>query len=268
MAANAHGHGHMVSGDHGRIAAAAPRIRLENVTLAYRRHPAVHHLSGEFAPGSLTAVVGPNGAGKSTLLKAIMGNLRPESGRIDISGIDRRDIAYLQQISELDRSFPICVLDLVSMGLWRRCGAFGGMTAAMMRRVKEAIATVGLADLADRPIGTLSGGQFQRALFARMLLQDARLLLLDEPFTALDMRTTADLLGLIRDWHGENRTIIAVLHDIDLVREHFPQALLLARSKVAWGEAAQVLTAANMLQARRMCEGFDADAPVCHRDAA
>ncbi|MFC0218527.1 zinc/manganese transport system ATP-binding protein [Pseudochelatococcus lubricantis] len=283
MATNRHAHAHahpFGNGHEGGCAhepgplprrdgsTAAPGIRLENVTVAYRRHPAVHHLSGEFAPGSLTAVVGPNGAGKSTLLKAIMGTLRPESGRIEISGIDRRDIAYLPQISELDRTFPITVLDLVSMGLWRKCGAFGAVTRAMMQQVREAVATVGLADLADRPVGTLSGGQFQRALFARMLLQDARLLLLDEPFTALDMKTTADLLRLVKDWHGENRTIIAVLHDLDLVREHFPRAMLLARSVVAWGDAAKVLTPANMLEARRMCEGFDEDAPVCRSDAA
>lgn len=246
----------------------APGIRLENLTVAYRRHPAVHHLTGQFSPGSLTAIVGPNGAGKSTLLKAIMGTIRPESGRIDISGIKQRDIAYLPQISEVDRSFPISVLDLVAMGLWRQSGGFGRITAEQMHRVEEAIATVGLSGLANRPIGTLSGGQFQRALFARMLLQDAHLLLLDEPFSALDMKTTADLLRVIKDWHGENRTIIAVLHDIDLVREYFPQALLLARSSVAWGDAREVLTSANMLQARQMCEGFDDNAPICHHQAA
>lgn len=273
-----HGHGHGHPHDRGRERArapAAPRregpapgIRVENLTVAYRRHPAVHHLSGQFAPGSLTAIVGPNGAGKSTLLKAIMGALRPESGRIEISGVDRRDIAYLPQISEVDRAFPISVLDLVAMGLWRRCGAFGRFTRAQLRLVEEAVATVGLAGLAHRPVGTLSGGQFQRALFARMLLQDARLLLLDEPFAALDMKTTADLIDVVKHWHGENRTVIAVLHDVDLVREHFPQALLLARSSVAWGATSEVLTGANLLAARRMCEGFDDDAPVCDYRAA
>ncbi|MGV6872894.1 zinc ABC transporter ATP-binding protein AztA [Pseudochelatococcus sp. B33] len=274
-----HGHGHAPhrhGHDDGARARSAPRvadgaapaIRLENLTVAYRRHPAVHHLSGEFSPGSLTAVVGPNGAGKSTLLKAIMGALRPATGRIDISGIDRRDIAYLPQISEVDRAFPIAVLDLVAMGLWRRCGAFGRIGRNELDRVGEAIATVGLSGLAHRPVSTLSGGQFQRALFARMLLQDARLLLLDEPFTALDMKTTADLIDVVKHWHGENRTVIAVLHDIDLVREHFPQVLLLARSPVAWGDTGEVLTGANLLSARRMCEGFDDDAPVCDHQAA
>lgn len=262
-----HSHSHNVQTSNVRNGT-APAIRVENLTLAYRRHPAVHHLSGEFAPGSLTAVVGPNGAGKSTLLKAIMGALRPSTGRIEISGIDRRDVAYLPQISEVDRTFPISVLDLVATGLWRRCGAFGRIGRDQLDSVREAIATVGLSGLAQRPVSTLSGGQFQRALFARMLLQDARLLLLDEPFTALDVKTTADLIDVVKHWHGENRTIIAVLHDIDLVREHFPQALLLARSKVAWGATHDVLTSTNLLAARRMCEGFDDAAPVCDHQAA
>ncbi|MBB3808942.1 zinc ABC transporter ATP-binding protein AztA [Pseudochelatococcus contaminans] len=259
-----HTHTHRSSRDQ----APAPGIRLDNLTVAYRRHPAVHHLSGNFAPGSLTAIVGPNGAGKSTLLKAIMGALRPATGRIEIAGINRRDIAYLPQISEVDRTFPITVLDLVAMGLWRRCGAFRRIGRDQLHRVNDAITTVGLSGLAERPISTLSGGQFQRALFARMLLQDARLLLLDEPFTALDMKTTTDLIDVVKHWHGENRTIIAVLHDIDLVREHFPQALLLARSEVAWGKTEDVLTGTNLLTARRMCEGFDDNAPFCDHQAA
>ncbi len=266
-----HAHGHSPAASSRPAPAgngASPAIRLENLTIAYRRHPAVHHLSGEFAPGSLTAIVGPNGAGKSTLLKAIMGTLRPATGDVRISGIGRRDIAYLPQISEVDRTFPISVLDLVALGLWRRCGAFGRIGRAERERVEEAIATVGLSGLARRPVSTLSGGQFQRALFARMLLQDARLLLLDEPFTALDMKTTADLIGVVKHWHGENRTVIAVLHDIELVRAHFPQALLLARSPVAWGDTSDVLTGANLLTARRMCEGFDDDAPLCDHQAA
>lgn len=246
----------------------APAIRLDNLTVAYRRHPAVHHLSGEFAPGSLTAIVGPNGAGKSTLLKTIMGAIKPESGRVELCGIKRRDIAYLPQISEVDRSFPISVLDLVSTGLWRRTGAFGSVTRAMLDDARRAIATVGLVGFENRPVDTLSGGQFQRTLFARMLLQDARLLLLDEPFNALDMKTVADLIALVRHWHGENRTIVAVLHDIDLVREHFPNALLMAREPVAWGESKAVLTAENLLKARRMCENFDDDAPLCDKQVA
>ena len=108
----------------------------------------------------------------------------------------------------------------------------------------------------------------QRALFARLLLQDADIILLDEPFTAIDARTTADLLELVRRWHGESRTVVAVLHDIETVRQAFPQTLLLAREAVAWGETATVLTPENLLKARRMVEAFDSHAAPCQRDAA
>jgi len=244
---------------------AAPAIHLDDVTLAYRRHPAVHHVSGSFQPGTLTAVVGPNGAGKSTLLKGIMGAMPVDQGRIRIDGIDRRDIAYLPQQSSIDRSFPMQVLDLVALGLWRRAGPWRRIAGRDLDRARQAVHAVGLAGFERRSIGTLSGGQMQRALFARMLLQDARVLLLDEPFAAIDARTTADLLALVHRWHGEGRMVIAVLHDLDIVRGHMPRTLLLAREPVAWGPTGEVLTAENLLRARQMGEAFDEDAPVCER---
>jgi zinc/manganese transport system ATP-binding protein len=109
----------------------------------------------------------------------------------------------------------------------------------------------------------MSAGQFQRLLFARLLVQDADLILLDEPFNAVDARTAADLLGMVHRWHGEGRTVVAVLHDLDLVREAFPQCLLLAREKIAFGPTAEVLSAANRLKARMMAEAWDEDAAVC-----
>ncbi|UZF90805.1 zinc ABC transporter ATP-binding protein AztA [Bosea sp. NBC_00550] len=241
-------------------------IRLTDLTLGYDRHPAVHHLSGEIETGSLTAIVGPNGAGKSTLLKGIAGALAPLSGGIALAKGKR--LAYLPQSADLDRSFPIHVYDLVAMGLWNRAGLFGRIGAGAAQKIDDAIAAVGLTGFERRPIGTLSGGQMQRALFARLLLQDADVILLDEPFTAIDARTTADLLDLVRRWHGENRTVVAVLHDIETVRQAFPRTLLLAREAVAWGETGAVLTAENLLRARRMVESFDSHAAPCQRDAA
>ncbi len=245
----------------------APALRFDDVTLAYDRHPAVHHLSGAVEAGALVAVVGPNGAGKSTLLKGIVGALKPAGGRIEHGPAARR-IAYLPQMAEIDRSFPMSVYDLVAMGLWSRVGLFGGIGRREAGRVADALAAVGLTGFERRPIGTLSGGQMQRALFARLLLQDAELILLDEPFAAIDAKTSADLLDLVRRWHGEKRTILAVLHDVDLVRRAFPQALLIAREPIAWGETAAALAPENMLKARRMIEAFDPHAHACHRDAA
>ncbi len=243
-------------------------IRLHDLTLGYDRHPAVHHLDGAIQLGALMAVVGPNGAGKSTLLKGIVGLLKPLSGQIELGALTPRDIAYLPQIADIDRSFPITVAEFVAMGCWRRAGLFGGVAKADRERVGAAIATLGLTGFEGRPIGTLSGGQMQRVLFARLMLQDARVILLDEPFTAIDARTTADLLAIVRRWHGERRTVIAVLHDFELVRESFPEALLLARQPVAWGATDAVLTTPNLDAARRMIERFDDHADICHRHVA
>lgn len=242
-------------------------LRFRDLTLGYDRHPAVHHLAGEIERGALLAVCGPNGAGKSTLLKGIAGVLRPIGGRIERTGCEPREIAYLPQAADIDRSFPISVFDMVAMGHWRSMGLFGGLGQARKQKVFDAIAAVGLTGFEDRSIGTLSGGQMQRMLFARLLLQDAPVILLDEPFTAIDARTMADLVDIVKRWHGENRTVIAVLHDFEMVREHFPQTLLLAREKVAWGDTRETLSAENLLRARRIVEAFDREALECTRAA-
>ena len=243
-------------------------LHFRDLTLGYDRHPAVHHLDGAVADGALLAVVGPNGAGKSTLFKGIVGALKPFAGHIAREGVDPRDIAYLPQIAEIDRSFPISVYDMVAMGLWRETGLFGGIGKRQHDRVQQAIATVGLTGFEQRAIGTLSGGQMQRMLFARLLLQDARVIVLDEPFIAIDAKTCADLLDLVRHWHSEKRTVLVALHDIDLVKANFPETLLLAREKVAWGATTNVLTPENLLKARHMCEAFDEKAAACAIEAA
>ena len=241
----------------------ASALRFRDLTLGYDRHPAVHHLDGAVESGALVAVIGPNGAGKSTLFKAVVGALKPLGGSIDRNGLGLRDIAYLPQIADIDRSFPIDVYDVVAMGLWRRSGIFGRIGRREHGGIEEAIAAVGLTGFEARPIATLSGGQMQRTLFARLLLQDSRVIVLDEPFTAVDAKTAADLFGLVRQWHAEERTVLAALHDLELVRAGFPEALLLAREPVAWGPTVDVLTPDNLLKARRMCEAFDEHATEC-----
>jgi zinc/manganese transport system ATP-binding protein len=240
-------------------------IRFDNLTLGYGNRPAVHHLNGVVERGSLTAVIGPNGAGKSTLLKGLAGVLKPLDGKIHSPKLRR---AYLPQASEIDRSFPLPVKDLVAMGLWGQTGLFGALIRPHQDRIEEALHAVGLNGFAQRPIQTLSGGQMQRALFARLLLQDADLILLDEPFTAIDARTTADLVEVIRRWHGENRTIIAVLHDLDMVQRVFPRTLLIAREPICWDETPTALSPTNLLHARRMVEAYDPHAEPCGRNAA
>ncbi len=247
-------------------------ITLNNLTVSYRQHPALHHISGQFAKGSLTAVMGPNGSGKSTLLKSIAGLLPIGGGRSGersggaLSVMPDQHLAYLPQTSEIDCSFPISVRDCALLGCWGGVGAWGVVTVGQMQRVDEALAAVGLQGFEGRTIGSLSSGQLQRVMFARLLVQDAQLILLDEPFNAVDARTTAALLALIAQWHAQGRTVVAVLHDEQQVREHFPQTLLLARELVAWGPTVNVLTQGNLKAARTMAEAWDANAEVCAVD--
>lgn len=241
-------------------------IRLVNLTLGYDRRPAVHHLEGEIAPGAGLAICGPNGAGKSTLLKALAGLLAPLGGRIDRDEPSLRNVAYLPQIVDIDRSFPINVRDFVAMGAMARIGLFGALSAAERARVAAAIETVGLAGFEERALDTLSGGQMQRALFARLIVQDQSTILLDEPFGAIDEGTSDDLLALIARWRAEGRTIVAALHELDIVRRAFPQTLLLARNCIFWGDTREALCAENLSRARAMSQAFDSDARECHRD--
>ncbi|MCS6760744.1 MAG: ABC transporter ATP-binding protein [Candidatus Devosia symbiotica] len=236
-------------------------ISINDLTLGYDGHPAVHHLDGSFAGGSLTAVMGPNGSGKSTLLKGIMGAIRPLGGKVVLDGFGVRDIAYLPQIAEIDRSFPAVVSDLLEMGFWKRRGLFSAIRGVDHGEMALALEQVGLVGFERRSIDTLSGGQLQRALFARVLVQDAPVILLDEPFAAIDERTVADFTALITHWHSEGRTVIAVLHDAELVRRVFPQTLLLAREPIAWGTTDQALTEINLRRARQMVEAWDEQAP-------
>lgn len=243
---------------------AEPALEFLNLTLGYDRHPAVHHLEGQVKRGALLALVGPNGGGKSTLLKAIAGQLAPLGGEI------RRHchrLAYMPQIADLSRDFPVSVFDLALTGLCGSRGMFGGIGRADRLKAMGALEAVGLSGFEHRSIRTLSGGQLQRLLFARLMLQDADLILLDEPFTAIDSRTTEDLVAIIHRWHGEGRTLVAVLHDLPLVTAHFPETLLLAREPLGWGPTVNILTDERLAKARAMSAAFDRDAAECHRAA-
>jgi zinc/manganese transport system ATP-binding protein len=238
-------------------------VRLRDVTAGYDRRPAIHHLTGLFPARSLHAVVGPNGAGKSTLLKTIMGLIAPDTGSVDLNGLRRDEIAYLPQQAELDRTFPISVADVVLLGAWRRAGAFGAVARRDRLAAERALGAVGLEGFGRRGVGSLSVGQLQRVLFARIILQDSPLILLDEPFAGIDAPTVTDLMGVVRRWHDEGRTVVAVLHDLEMVRACFPSTLLLARSAIAWGETRGALRQDNLLRAWGMPQGWDEQAAPC-----
>lgn len=225
-------------------------VRLEHVTLRRGGRDVVRDLTGTFAPGSLTAVAGPNGAGKSTLLLALCGLLPVASGHIDRGDLETRAIALLPQEGRLDRSFPISCRDVVALGWTARLGLFRRIGREQYAVADRALTSVGLDGLGHRPIGALSAGQFQRVLFARTIVRDAAVILLDEPFSAIDAATEADLMAIVRLWHRQGRTIVAVLHDLDLIRAEFPETLILGSGAHLWGATGDVLTAPAIRQAR------------------
>jgi zinc/manganese transport system ATP-binding protein len=221
-------------------------IALTNITVRHGRRLALDNLTGYFEAGSLTAVIGPNGAGKSTLLNVLAGLTRPSTGTVTCPARARNRIAYLQQQQDLDRDYPVTVTEIVGLGLWRDFGPLRTPPPTLAAQVAIAISAVGLTGLETRRIAELSVGQMRRTFFARLLLLDSEIILLDEPFAAVDAPTVETLLHLIATWHREGRTVIAVVHDFDQVRAHFPSTLLLAHHPIAWGPTATVLTDHNL----------------------
>ncbi|VEB95672.1 Iron(3+)-hydroxamate import ATP-binding protein FhuC [Cedecea lapagei] len=216
-------------------------IELKNLELGYYGNVVVSAISGHFQRGSMTAVIGANGCGKSTLLKTLAGLLPPISGSVNFQDNMRPRIAWLPQLGEMDRQFPATVYDVVCMGSWPGRGLFSGLGRKHRERVMEAIERVGLSEHYLRPIDVLSGGQFQRMLFARLLVQDAPLVLLDEPFTGVDAQTSEFLMELMCQMHRDGKTLISVLHNNELVRRHFPEVLLLTSEGYQWGNADEAL---------------------------
>ena len=235
-------------------------VRLHGVDIRYGRHAAVQGVDASFGRAALHAIVGPNGAGKSSLIGAIAG-LQRHSGRIDVASDLRAHMGYLPQRSQVDRSFPITVADFAAMGLWPRLGALRGVNRAQAQAVDEVLERLGLQTLQRRLIGELSTGQFQRLLFARLRLQDARLLLLDEPFAALDEDTTNALMALLQIWRAQGCTVIAVLHEQALVRAHFDSALLMAGTALLQGPADAALAPAAWRTAERQLARHGATLP-------
>jgi len=225
-------------------------LEISHLSYSYKDFLALEDVSLKFPFQSLTAIVGPNGAGKSTLLKLISGLLSPTQGTLKWESNLR--LAYLPQYSLLDRTFPLTVFDVVAMGFWKKIGILGKLSQEKTVQIYQALECVGLQGFEKRGLSELSGGQFQRLLFARMIIQDADLLLLDEPFASVDETTTKDLLKLIHVWHQQGKSIIAVIHNISLVRKYFPQTLLLARKSIAYGETNLVLTTDGLTQTSLM----------------
>lgn len=239
-------------------------ITLNNLTVAYNKHPAIHHINACFDEGSLTAIAGPNGSGKSTLLKALMGIIKPTEGSITLGDIKKDEIAYLPQVSKLNKDFPLTVLQLVLLGFWGEFGGKKSITKAHKKQALEAIKAVGMEGFEQRSLASLSSGQFQRILFARVLLQDPKLVLLDEPFSAIDVATTEKLLVIVKQWHKQKRTVICVLHDVEQIKKHFPNCMLISRQCIDYGKSDQTLTTENLQKAINFKEYWNENASFCN----
>lgn len=217
-----------------------PFITLQNVSVTYGSRCALQSVSGVFRRGALIAVAGPNGSGKSTLLKVLAGVMRPTSGTVVFDGNVRPSIAYLPQSSHLQRDFPISVEEVVLTGFYPVLGEAAKIGIEHRRRAQDALREVGLDGYGNRSVGELSGGEFQRVLFARVIVQDAPVILLDEPFAAVDAETTARLIRLLLKWHEEGRTVVCVLHDLLMIRKYFPESMVLQGRCLGLGHTHQM----------------------------
>lgn len=216
-------------------------ISLNQLVLGYQGRAVAPALTGLVAKGSMTAIIGANGTGKSTLLKTLLKLQVPVSGQLSFTDGSAPRIAWLPQLAEMERQFPATVYDVVCMGAWPARGLFSALNRKHRLQIADAIERVGLSAYSKKPIEMLSGGQFQRMLFARLLVQNAPLVLLDEPFTGVDSQTSDFLMSLICQMHQAGQTVMAVLHDNERVSRHFPQVLLLTKDHVHWGDADDVL---------------------------
>lgn len=228
---------------------AHPAVELQGVDVLYGSTPALAEFSLAIEPGLRVAVVGPNGAGKSTLFNLVSGLLAPTRGTVQVHGHAPGQylcLAYVTQASRLDLTFPVNVWDVAMMGRMGKLGLLRRPGAADRALVEASLARVGMLEHAQRQIGELSGGQRQRLFIARALVQEAELLLLDEPFAGLDAPAQEKILAILDDVQAQGVTVLFATHDLELAAHHFDRVLLVNRRCVAYGEPQQVLTPANL----------------------
>lgn len=230
----------------------SPILSIEELVVRYDSTFAIDQVSFEVNIGERLAVVGPNGAGKSTLLKVIAGVLRPSKGKVNVFGYEPGGhicIAYISQRSQIDLSFPVTVKDVVMMGRVGKLGLLRNPNSRDWDIVEESIEIVGMDNLKNRQIGQLSGGQQQRMFIARALAQEAELMLLDEPFTGLDVNTQDDVLNILDTLKEKSVTVLVSLHDLNLAAQRFDRVMLINKRMIGIGSPKEVFVPDNLLQA-------------------
>jgi len=240
-------------------------IDIENVTVAYHGKVALHSASLQLKAGTICGLVGMNGAGKSTLFKAIMGLVQPATGRILVNGLPIRRaqksslMAYVPQSEEVDWNFPVSVHDVVMMGRYGYMNLLRIPRSLDKRAVQNSLERVEMWQMRDRQIGELSGGQKKRTFFARALAQQGTVLLLDEPFAGVDIKTEKLMINLLTELRQTGHTILISTHDLASVTTFCDQVVLINRSILAYGETSEVFTEENL---SRTFGGFIGDLPL------
>ena len=222
-------------------------LTAQNIVLGYNGTALCEPLDFHLEAGQICAVMGHNGAGKSTLVRTLLGIQPPLSGTVTWHGSLQKNIAYLGQSAMIDNHFPMRVKDAVTMGVWPQLGFWQAIDKSMADRVESALARTGLSHMADRPLFECSSGQLQRCFFARAIVQDAPIIILDEPFTAIDQTTESQLIDIITQWRQERRTLIIVLHDLSSVMGLADYCLLLGDGRGLFGKTDNVVTSENLI---------------------
>jgi manganese/iron transport system ATP-binding protein len=248
----------VASADAGKSprSAVAPSLSVRDITVVYPSGAAaLHDTAFELGPGTICGLVGVNGSGKSTLFKTIMGLLRPQKGEVLIGGLPvdaalrRNLVAYVPQAEEVDWNFPVLVDDVVMMGRYGHMGFLRIASATDRHKVAEAIERVGMSDFRGRQIGELSGGQKKRVFLARALAQEGQVILLDEPFTGVDVKTEDAIVALMRELRSEGRLMLVSTHNLGSVPDYCDRVVMLLNTVLAAGPTAEVFTQANLERA-------------------
>lgn len=230
-------------------------IDIQDMTVVYDGTPVFKDLSIEFQSGKITGIIGQNGSGKSTLIKGMLGLISTESGDVTLNDqpIEKqlKKVAYVEQRSALDLTFPINVFDTVLMGTYPNLGLFRIPGKKEKELAEQALKDVNLSEFSQRQISELSGGQLQRVFVARAIVQNAEVIILDEPFVGIDMKSEADIMAILKQWKNDGKTIIIVHHDLNKVTSYFDNLVIIKKGEgiLAHGKTTKVFTKANITAA-------------------